>query len=459
MPLSFGSLLGGLVTMVGTSPNIIVSRLRGEMLGEPFRMFDFAPVGLSLTVVGILFLTVGWRLLPEGRKGGATADLFAVEDYQTEVRLPPESPLVGKSVADLEGRSEGDVEILGIIREEYRRYTPSADWELLAGDVLVLQGDAQALQRIIAEGKLELVHDKAPPPNGGNRAERRAEFTSAEAVVAPDSPMVGRTMGELRLRDRFGVNVLALSRRGERVEQRMRRVRFQAGDLLVLRLPTDDMADRLAALGCLPLAERHLLLGTQPRMWLPIIILAGAMALAASGMVSVAVAFFGAAVLMLLVGALRMDEVYGVIDWPVLALLGALIPISEALRTTGGTELIAGWLSAVAADLPTIGAIALVLVASMAVTPFLNNAATVLVLAPIAASLAVRLDLSPDAFLMAVAVGAACDFLTPIGHQCNTLVMGPGGYRFADYWKLGLPLSILVATFGTLLIGYFWPVQ
>jgi len=453
MPLSFAALLGGLMTLIGTSPNIIVSRLREEILGEPFRMFDFLPVGACLAAAGLAFLTVGWRLLPQHRSGAAADAPFAVEDYRAEVRVPEGSPFVGRTVAELEARAEGEVEVVNVVRERFRRLVPSPDWSLLAGDVLVLQSDAQALERLVAEAQLELAHDQAP---SGER-ERRAELAVVEVVVGPQSVMIGQTVEELQLRELFGVNVLAISRRGERVTRLLRRVRFQPGDLLVMRGPEEGLSERLAELGCLPLAARNLKLGEPRRDYLPVTILTLAMILVASGRVPVPFAFFAAAVAMLASGSLRVADAYAAIDGPVLVLLATLIPVSDALRTTGGTDLVAGWLAGAAALLPPLGALALVLVASMAATPFLNNAATVLVMAPIGASLAQRLGLNPDPFLMAVAIGAASDFLTPIGHQCNTLVMGPGGYRFGDYWRLGLPLSLLIVVLGTALIAVFWP--
>jgi di/tricarboxylate transporter len=453
MPLSFSALLGGLMTLIGTSPNIIVSRLRQEILGEPFRMFDFMPVGIWLAVAGVVFLVFGWRLLPRSRKAAAGEDLFSVADYLTEVRLKENSPLVGKLVADLEELAEGQVTVVAIIRDNHRRYTPEPFWELFPGDVLVLESDAQALESLMSDAGLELVHDQKLTED----AEKRPELSIVEAVVAPGSPIIGRTVEEIGLRKRYGVNLLAHRRHGRATAQRLRGIRFAVGDLLVLRIPSGDIADRLAMLGVLPLAERNLQLRDRRRMWLPALILVGAMALAGTGTVPVAMAFFGAALAVMLVGALTLNEAYSAVDWPVIVLLGALIPVSDSLRATGGTELIAQWLSMAASALPAYGSLALVLVAAMAVTPFLNNAATVLVMAPIGAGLATKLGLNPDPFLMAVAVGAACDFLTPIGHQCNTLVMGPGGYRFGDYWRLGLPLSVLVAVLGTALIGYYWP--
>ncbi|WP_288582641.1 SLC13 family permease, partial [uncultured Methylobacterium sp.] len=284
------------------------------------------------------------------------------------------------------------------------------------------------------------------------------EATVIEAVIPDGSALVGTTAAGADLAGHHGTTLLAVSRSGAAITRRIGSVRLRAGDVVVLRAAPDRLGDMLSEFGLLPLAERKLALGHSRRSYIPIAVLAGAMALIALHVVPVAMAFFGAAVLLLVLRVMTMHEAYETIEWPVIVLLGALIPVSDAVRTTGGTDLIAGALSNVMHTVPPMLAIGLLLIAAMAVTPFLNNAATVLVMGPIGASLAQKLGLNPDPFLMAVSVGAACDFLTPIGHQCNTLVMGPGGYRFGDYARLGLPLSIMVIVVGTLLITLFWPV-
>jgi di/tricarboxylate transporter len=457
MPLAFSSLLGGLVTLIGTSPNVIVSRMREQITGEPFRMFDFAPVGIGLAVVGVTFLTLGWRLLPTIKRGaGATPETrFSIEDYITEVCLPAASPYVGQTIRDLEALGDGDVTVAAVIREGYRRYIPAGHWTLFEGDILVLKADTHALSKLVDASQLQLIHDREVAP-GDTREE---DLAVIEAVVTANSTMIGSTVEQLALRERYGLNLLALSRSGRRIAQRLRRIRFQDGDLLVLQGRAERINDKLAALGCLPLAERNVPLGRTRNLYLPAVILGIAMVLVTTDIVTVPVGFFGAAVAVLVLQLLTLKEAYDAVEWPILILFGALIPVSEALQMTGATELVAGWLSAAAQRLPDLGALGMMLVAAMALTPFLNNAATVLVMAPIGASLAGQLGLSPDPFLMAVAVGAGCDFLTPIGHQCNTLVMGPGGYRFSDYWRLGLPLSLIVAVLGTFLISLFWPLR
>jgi len=454
MPMAFGSLIGGIVTLVGTSPNILVSRVREETLGKPYAMFDFAPVGLGILVAGLVFLTFGWRLLPAGRTAqAAPEDVFKVEAYLVEAKLPEKSALVNKPVSDLETLAEGNVSVIGIIREGGRRYVPAGHWSMFADDILVLQGDAHAIRELVEEAGLVLVGTDKPPtgdPSPGG-------LSVVEAVIMSGSVLVGRTPVDLRLRDRFGVNLVAVSRRGLPRKARLRTIRFQVGDVLILQGSSEGTPEILQDLGCLPLVDRAVGFGTARRDYLPLAVLAVAIAVIAAGLLPVTAAFFGAAVAMVVTRVLSLKEAYESLDPPILILLACLIPISDAISSTGGADLVAGGLAVVEKAVPAWATVTLLLIASMAVTPFLNNAATVLIMAPIAASIAKALGLSPDPLLMAVAIGAACDFLTPIGHQCNTLVMGPGGYRFGDYWRLGLPLSVIVVTVGSLLIPLFWP--
>ena len=451
MPMSFGALLGGTVTLGGTSPNIIVSRVREQLLGEAFGMFDFTPVGAGIAIAGFLFLVFGWRLLPDRKSAASMDTAFNLEGYATEVMVPEDSPAAGVTVKALEELGEGEIEVITIIRGATRRYEPPGNMVIKPGDILILQGAPASLERVVALEKLQLTregksHEIDTPSD---------EIGIMEAVIMPDSKLVGGSVGQLKLFDRHAVNLLAVSRKGG-ITHRLRGVKLRAGDVVVIRGNLAAMPETLGELHCLPLAERDLRIGRKASL-VPILVLATAMGLVAFNVVSVAIAFFGAAVVLLLVQSLSLREAYDAIEWPILIMLGALIPVSDALHSTGGTDLIAAWLSHAAAALPPMGALALLLAAAMAVTPFLNNAATVLVMAPIAASFAGRLGYNPDPFLMAVAIGAACDFLTPIGHQCNTLVMGPGGYHFGDYWRLGLPLSLIVLILGVPLIAFFWP--
>jgi di/tricarboxylate transporter len=450
MPMAFASLLGGLMTQIGTSPNIIVSRLREDLTGQSFAMFDFTPVGLLLTLAGIAFLSLFYWLLPARRREGlGVEEVIEIKNYTTEATVGETSPLVDKTVSDLQKLGGGRVMVTAIVApDKKQRRLPYPDAVLRAGDRLLLEGEPEALDKAVEQGGLALSDRKAASPR---------DLTSVEAIIGPSSPLIGTTASQYGLFERTALNLLAVSRRGKRFRERLSHISLEAGDIVLVQGPSAQLGERLRLLDLLPLAERQLKLGLARDRWLSLVILAAAMVLTAFGLVPVPIAFFGAAVLMVVSGALPLREVYQQIDGPILIMLAALIPVSDSLRTTGATDLIADLLSGVAMGLPPFAALALIMLAAMAVTPFLNNAATVLVMAPIAATFATDLGLRPDAFLMAVAIGAGCDFLTPIGHQCNTLVMGPGGYRFGDYSRLGLPLSLLVLVVGVAALLALWP--
>src|SRR5437667_7203826 len=454
MPMSFAALLGGLITLVGTSPNILVSQARERLLGLPFRMFDFAPVGIGLTVAGIAFLAFGYRLLPTGRRATASIEAaFNLDAYATEVTVPQDSPLVGQSITDLEKQAEDEIDTALLIRGGLNKSKPAKNTNIRADELLILHGEPAALERAVAVGKLVLVrHDKTP-----SKESACDEIGVMEVVVGNESPLIGRTVSQNQLFDRYDLNLLAVSRRGSRITHRLNSVRLRPGDAIVLQGNMRFMPETLGELACLPLAERALGFGRARNTYLPITILATAMLLVALGVVPVAIGFFVAAVLVILTDCITLREAYGAVDWPILIMLGALIPVSDAAQSTGLTASIAGIIALLADILPRWGYVPILLLVGMCVTPFLNNAATVLILAPIAVSLATSLKMNADPLLMAVAIGAGCDFLTPIGHQCNTLVMGPGGYRFGDYWRLGLPLSFIVLLTGVPLILLFWP--
>ncbi|AUX76780.1 MULTISPECIES: SLC13 family permease [Sinorhizobium] len=455
MPMAFGALIGGLMTQVGTSPNVVVSRMRQELTGESFSMFDFTPVGASLALVGAIFLLFAYRLVPE-RKSQQVSVQHAIEitDYTSEAMAAPGSPAIGKSLSNLVKLGDGGAVVIAIFRRG-THLAPLPDVVIEADDILLLEGGPAALDRIVSQAKLKISGDRSPT----STETARAEIEAIEAVIASGSPLVGMSAERLALFHNHNINLLAVSRQGERLKQRLGSIRLRAGDIVVLQGRRAELPAFLQDFSCLPLAQRDILLGTTRRAPVPLIVLATAMGATAVGILPVQVAFFAAALAMVVFRVIPLREVYRAVDGPILVMLAALIPVSDTLRTTGGSDLIAGWLSGIAVNLPPAGALMLILVAAMAVTPFLNNAATVLVMAPIAASFASALDYRPDAFLMAVAIGAGSDFLTPIGHQCNTLVMGPGGYRFGDYPRLGLPLSIVIILVAVPMLMWVWPLR
>lgn len=453
MPMAFMSLLGGLVTLAGTSTNIIVSQIRQETVGKPFQFFDFAPVGLGLTAVGVIVVSFAWRLLPRNRTPKTTlGEATAAKAYATEARLPDEWPASVHDIATLDATRDG-VTVVALIDADGRRYPAANDSLLRAGTILVLEGDDAALARLHARMPLRPVRDAAAIET----ADALEEVRSIEAVVQPGSLLIGQSAARTALQDRFGVKLLGVGRAGEQITERLRDISLRAGDVLILQAGETALPAVLEQLDLLPLAERPVALGSRRRRLVPVFILAAAICLIATKLLPVAPAFFGAAVLMVAVGSLSMREAYSSLEPEVLILIGALTPLSEAVRRLGGTDLVAHALASGlhgAAPLLILGAL---MVTAMACSPFLHNAPTVLVLGPIGVGVAASLHLNPDPFLMAVATGAGCDFLTPIGHQCNTLVMGPGGYRFGDYWRLGLPLSVVVIVVGVPLIAWIWP--
>jgi di/tricarboxylate transporter len=450
MPMAFGALLGGLMTQIGTSPNIVVSRLRGELTGTPFTMFDFTPVGATLAVAGIIFLMFFYWLVPKRQNQNPTVqEALGSSNFVTEATLPEGSSLKGKPLRDLLSPASGEVIATAILRG-HSRISPFPDIVLQANDTLLLEGPSEALDRVVSQSALKLSGKKTGSSN---------EMTAIEAVVGPTSTLKGLSARDISLFNTYGINLLAVSRKGKRIKERLAEVMLKAGDVVVLQGHRKALPAVLKELGCLPLAEREILLGTTRSMLVPVLILIAAMGSTALGLAPVAVAFFAAAVAMVVFRVIPLNDLYQAVDGPILVMLAALIPVSDTLRTTGASDVIAAWLGDVAHNLPPYGALTLILVTAMAVTPFLNNAATVLVMAPIAASFAQNLGYRPDAFLMAVAIGAGCDFLTPIGHQCNTLVMGPGGYRFSDYPRLGLPLSFLIIVVAIPTLILFWPIK
>ncbi len=456
MPLSFGSILGGLVTLIGTPPNIIVATYRGEVMGEPYGMFDFAPVGAAAALAGVLFIALlGWRLIPKvSSKSTAAGDLFDIENYVTEVLVPKDNKFIGKTLADIDDiTSEIDALVLDLIRKD--RHYPGAmtHKQLKAGDILKIEAGPEDIDKFIAKLELEL----ANRPKDSKATPRNEDRTLAEVVVPPASRLDGRQVGSLRIFSNRGVTLMAVSREGKPFRGRLKNFRIKSGDVLLLHGEAERLPDAIAAGGGLPLATRDLSFGKRHQAPALIAIFAAAIAATSFGLLPVQISFGLAVLAMVIFGMLPMREIYEGIDWPVIVLLGSLIPVGGALGTTGGTDLIAQAILQLTAGQSAVVVLLLLMVITMTLSDVLNNAATTVVMAPIGYSVALRLGVSPDPFLMAVAVAASCAFLTPIGHQNNALIMGPGGYRFGDYWRMGLPLEVLVIAVTIPMILLVWP--
>jgi di/tricarboxylate transporter len=454
MPLAFASLVGGTITKIGTSPNLLISSVRTDLGQAPFGLFDFVAVGLPLTTLAILFLSVGWRLLPH-RDGQQTAEeSFSLAEYSTELRVPAEAG--GEmTVGAFEELGEGEISVAGIVREGSRRYVPAEDWRLYPNDELIVLGDPTVVHKVIAATGFEIVGSKTL----ASPEEKSEEMSVTEVIVTADSLLVGATPASLGLRHKYGLNLFAVRKAGRSAPTRLRAHRFAVGDVVLFQGWEKNVASAVSELGLLPLADRKLTLGQAKSGILPIALLVGALLLVGLGLLDVEVAFFGAAVLTVLFKQISLKDTYQAIEWPVIVMIACLIPVGEGLKDTGATTVIAHLLGTGALHLPGYATVGLVLLTAMLLTPFLHHAAAVLVLGPVAAAVAAQLGCRTEPFLMAVALGCACDFLTPIGHQNNTLVMGPGGYRFGDYWRLGTPLTLMVLLLGTPLILRAWPLH
>ncbi len=454
MPIAFASLLGGMTTLIGTPPNIIIATFRADELGEPFGMFDFSPVGSVLTIAGIAFITlIGWRFLPKRAAKKSEKELFDIDDYITEVEIPKDSKMAGKTIAELLEKTDADVQILGLVRQKKRLHAPGNEEVLLEKDIIIIESDADDLEVFLKDTELKLVGDKKFRKD----AEGSDKIAIMEAIVMADSGLIGRTTAELQMRSRYGINLLALARREQRTHRRLDHVIFRSGDVLLFQGREHILNETITSMGCLPLAQRGLRLGYKTKIPLALAIFGASIVLVVAGLLPVQVAFSIAALTMVLSGVLPLKEVYTSVNWPVIVLLGAMIPVGTALETTGGAALIAGKILDLGQSIPAWAILTIILVVTMFLSDVINNAATVVLMAPIAIGVANGIGASIDPFLMAVAVGGSCAFLTPIGHQSNTLVMGPGGYKFTDYWRMGLPLEVIIVALGIPAIMYFWP--
>lgn len=455
MPMAFGSLIGGTLTLIGTPPNIILADVREQVTGTAFGMFDFTPVGLILAGAGLLFMWLFSRwLVPANNTRSSANTPYDVSAYLTELYVPEGNALVGETLYELESKSKENFVIVALKRGDKQITAPPRHQRLRAEDVLIVEADADTLQQVLDATNLEL--------NAEEEFEERFltsdEVKVIEGIVGHDSRLIGRSAADLRLRHRFGVNVLAVAREGQTLTPNLSNVRFKPGDVLLLQGNADVLDDIFRRFGCFPLAQRSIRIGSPKNIWRPLLIFAGAITLTAMDFLSAPVAFTIAAGMMVLTNVIALRELYENIDWPIVVLLGATIPLGGALESTGAADTLAGLALAVSEDAPMAVAITVLMVVTMLLSNVINNAAAAVLMAPIAVSMAGSLAVSLDPFLMAVAMGAALPFLTPIGHQSNILVMGPGGYAFSDYWKLGLPLSVLMVVVAIPIILWFFPV-
>ena len=456
MPLAFASILGGMITMIGTPPNIIISTFRAqEVGGEAFGMFAFAPVGGLVALLGVVFVTViGWRLIPkDSLKSAGKDEMFALNEYITEVRVPEECSFIGMTLGEVEKDTGEKMMIFGFIKKDGKVVTPNRNNLVRAGSRYLVKVDPVDLKAIMDQSGLRL--EKELRSRIDNIEGEDVNFT--EVVVTPNSQLVGRSRAFLRSRTSNSVVLMAVARQGQPIQKRLGDVEFRVGDVLLLQGAQDNIEEHAASLHLLPLAEREVRVGIFSKITIAVAIFVAAILLSMFKIMPTTLSFLGAILAYVFLGILPLRDLYREIDWPVIVLLGAMIPVSGALQSTGLTGEIATAVNNLTESMPAWSIVALLMVVTMCLSDVINNAATALIMAPIGVGIALQMGVSPDPFLMAVAVGASCAFLTPIGHQCNALILGPGGYRFGDYWRMGLPLEILIVIGSVPLILKFFP--
>ena len=466
MPLAFGTILGGMTTLIGTPPNLIVSSFRAQHGSGPFAMFDFSPVGVAVALAGVLFITLlGWRLVPKREVGNAAS--FDTGHYLTEARVKAGGKAQGKTLREIEQLlEEADAQVVAMVRNKLRLTAPNPRRVLQADDVLVIEADPQELGEVL--GQLDLLLEAEREAKEAEQKEDKEGETEKKAsndedramqelLVKPDSSLIGRSASSTRLRSRYSINLLAISRQSHRSIKRLRSTLIQSGDVLLMQGSAEDIGEFASDYDCVPLAARTINIPDPRQANLALGIMLLAIAAAAFGLLSAAIAFACGVLAYMLLRLVPLRAVYESIDWPVIVLLGALIPVAGAMSATGAADLLARLLMENLAQGNAIITLTLLLVVTMTLSDFMNNAATAAVMCPIALSAASQLGVSPDSLLMAVAIGASCSFLTPIGHQNNTLILSPGGFRFGDYWRLGLPLEILVVLISVPMLLWIWP--
>lgn len=494
MPLAFGSILGGTTTLIGTPPNLIVSGFRAnqpDMSG--FGMFDFTMVGLPLTLVGVAFIALlGWRLVPARKQAGTAG--FETSAYITEVRVQEGSASAGKQVRQIRAvLEEFDAQMLDLVRNDVYMRTPRPGKILRAGDILVLEADVGALTEVLSRLDLRLEEDKrgadatkepsdqedrvvsvaanpaegevlAADPDAADEADKksgkqtqREEAALMEMAVLPESRIAGNSASDLSLRTRFGINLLAVSRQGTCTMARLRSLKIRPGDVLLMQGSPEALSEFANNSACVPLAQRELRIPDKRKAFMASGIMVVSVAVAALGFLPAAVSFAAGVLASMALRTVPLRSVYEAVDWPVVVLLGALLPVAGAMQSTGAADFIARLLLENVAQGNALIGLALIMVTTMILTDLMNNAATAAVMAPIGLGAAIQLGVNPDTFLMAVAIGSSCAFLTPIGHQNNTLILGPGGFHFGDYWRMGLPTDLLVITVSLPLLVWFWP--
>ena len=452
MPLAFASILGGMNTKIGTPPNIIISELRGEYSSNDFSFFDFAFAGVPVSIIGIIFIMlIGWRLIPIRPINSVRNPLINLDDYLVEMKVDENSPLIDKRAYDLRSLLDDDTSLIGQIDEDDKKSEIHGNQKIYEGQILILKINPDYIAEIQKDFGLSLNLEKAIKNN--------EIIAGIEAIIIPKSRLIGRKYNYFKRLIGGQLSLLGLWRRGLKYRFRLSNEIFKSGDVLLIanRGEAEKIGERLELAGLMPLWQREFdIVNDTSKIFLAIVIFLLSLSSIIFNFLPIIVAFLLCVLAFASIKLLTGDSIYRHIDWPVVVLLAAMIPIGNTLTEYGITSSISSSLAQYSNVLNVVWILIILMVITMFLSDVINNAATAVIMAPIAANVAIETGQSVDAFLMCVAIGASCAFLSPIGHQCNTLVMGPGNYKFGDYWKLGLPLEILIICISIPIIVFFW---
>ena len=451
MPLAFASILGGMNTLIGTPPNIIIAEFKESYTGEAFNFFDFSYVGLLVSFLSIIFIGLISSKLVAKRKLAKTNNLIDLDNFLFELVVPEGSKAIGLTFSSFIKKAGNETEIIGLVNENGAVSKVGNNSKIRADQHLVMKVSPNHISSIQDRFGLNI------PESSHDLKEELID--EIEVVITPGSRLVGRKQNYLMKLAYEELFLLGMWRKGARFRTRLSKQMFKIGDVLLLGVRNTDKEDvtaKINHLGLMPIRSREIsTLPSRSRFLKAVIFFTTAILLAAFNVINVLTAFLLCVLGFVGIKILK-SNLYRHIEWPIVIMLGAMIPIGQALESTGITALIATEVVSLAGDLHIFWILMIILIITMLITDVINNAATAVIMAPFSVNIALQLGQPLEPFLMVVAVGASCAFLTPIGHQCNTLVMGPGNYKFSDYWRLGLPLDILIVLASVPMILFVW---
>ena len=459
IPLSYTAILGGIITVIGTSTNILASGLSKKLGYGEFSIFLITPIGIPTFFIGLTYLTfIAPRLLPN-RKAIADSNInteYGMKDYVSEIIITPRSSLIGQTLRQTGIQRKFDIDVLEIIHNEIHFPQPLADKVLSLGDILLVRGRKEDLLHIRDERGVDILADIQFDKQSIETELNFGEDKVAEILILSNSRLIGSTLKDLRFRQRYNATVIAIRRGEELLRERLGKVRLRFGDLLLVQGPKESFIGLQTTRELLVLEERDIETLRQDKAYLAIGIVFGVVILAAFNILPILVSSLVGVILMIFTGCLKPGEIYGAVRWDIIFLLAGLIPLGIAMDKSGANQLIAQQIVTLGNYFPDYWVLVLFYLATALLTEILSNNASVLLMLPVAVRVAENLSLNPIAFMLAVMFAASNSYMTPIGYQTNTMVYGPGGYRFLDFTRVGLPLTLTLTLVVPWLIIFFY---